>query len=140
MNASLSAIARVTYPARAAGLLGLWLVGTAPALTGLMRCPSAALFHHACPGCGMTRAMWLFARGDLRASLMMNPVAVPTSLAILGVVVALVWVMFRDGTLAAAGGSKLVRIAIALLAASQVAALVVWIARSFGALGGLPPV
>ena len=128
------------YPARAAGVLGLWALGVVPPMTGLMRCPSAMWFHHACPGCGMTRAVWLLAGGDVAGSLAMHPLAVPSAIATLLVVVAMTRWILRQGTLAAITRDRFARVAIALFVLVNAATVVLWITRSFGALGGLPPV
>lgn len=128
------------YPGRAAAVLGVWALGALPAITGLMRCPSAMWFHRACPGCGMTRAAWLLVRGDLRGSLAMHPLAVPSMLATLLVVLALAWWILRRGTFAEITRDRFARVAVVTLVAVNAALVVLWIARAFGALGGLPPV
>ena len=88
----------------------------------------------------MTRAVWLLARGDLAGSLAMHPLAVPDALATFLVVLAMAWMMLRQGTLVAIMRDRFARIAIAAFAFVNAAMVVLWIARSFGAFGGLPPI
>ena len=128
------------YPGRAAAVLGAWVLGALPAITCLMRCPSAMWFHRACPGCGMTRAVWLLARGDVRGSLAMHPLAVPSVLATSLVVLAVAWWILRRGTFAEITRDRFARVAVVTFVAVNAALVVLWIARAFGALGGLPPV
>ena len=40
-------------------------------------CPMLRVFHHACPTCGMSRALGLLVRGQLTASLSLQPLALP---------------------------------------------------------------
>jgi hypothetical protein len=65
------------FAAAAAGhALGLWdLAGMAPRLPSL--CPVHLLTGWDCPGCGMTRAVLLLARGDVAASLHQHPFGAP---------------------------------------------------------------
>ncbi len=69
---------------RAAALVAAtWLVAALPlmcAVLGVTSCPVARFLHEPCPGCGMTRAIELLARGDVAGSLAMHPLAVPTLL------------------------------------------------------------
>ena len=59
----------LTFLAVLAGL-GLWsaLSGTPPGEMHLVPCPVLAATGVPCPGCGMTRACWTLARGDLGAA------------------------------------------------------------------------
>jgi len=40
-------------------------------------CPMLRVFHHTCPTCGMSRALGLLVRGQLTASLALQPLALP---------------------------------------------------------------
>src|SRR6185312_491106 len=68
------------FPLRAMGVLLIWVVGVLPSIYGLRRCPIAMWAHHPCPGCGMSRAMQLLARGEVASSLALQPLAVPVAL------------------------------------------------------------
>jgi multisubunit Na+/H+ antiporter MnhB subunit len=46
--------------------------------SGWLPCPMQQMFAHACPTCGMTRALALMLRGHLTASLAAQPLALPT--------------------------------------------------------------
>lgn len=89
-----------------------------------------------CPGCGMTRAVLLLGRGDVLGSLRMHPLAVPSALTSLLVMVATVWITAREGTPFAIVRRKIGQVAVAAFVAVQVAMIGVWIARMLGALGG----
>src|SRR5882724_3966678 len=88
----------VTYPLRALGVGAAWAVGAIPAAAGLARCPVAVLTHHACPGCGLTRAVHLLAHGDLAGSLHMHALAIPQLASSALVMLATVWAAYRLGT------------------------------------------
>src|SRR5262249_59446163 len=104
------------------------------------RCPSAALFHRACPGCGLTRAILLLLRGDLGASIAMHPLAVPAALSIALLAVATVWTTLVRGTPTDLVATRLGRVAVIVLLLINVLLVPLWIARALGAFGGLPPV
>lgn len=42
-----------------------------------LACPMQQVFHHACPTCGMSRALALMLQGQLTASLAAQPLALP---------------------------------------------------------------
>ena len=118
----------------------LWAFVALPYVIGSYQCPFAALTHHPCPGCGMTRAFLLLFAGDIRASLAMHPLAVPTALAqaaiAVGSFVAAVrygapWTMFERRW-----GRVLLLVLVLVLAAD----FLLWIARWLGAFGGPVPV
>lgn len=58
-----------------------WLLCAAQAATGagegLVLCPFRLLTGHACPGCGMGRAVVSAMRGDLAASFQSHPLGIP---------------------------------------------------------------
>lgn len=128
------------YPGRAFAVTAAWGISAVLAVAGLTRCPSAVLFHSACPGCGVTRALRLFAHGDLAASLALHPLALPATLATLAVAVAVSWVTLLRGSPTALVADRFGRAAVIGFVLVQVALVALWIARMFGVLGGLPPV
>src|SRR5207248_2242084 len=118
---------------RALGVAAAWALGALPAITGLARCPSALWLHHACPGCGMTRAVHLLAHGDLAASLVMHPLAVPCALATAVVALATIRSTLLHGSPVSLLGDRFGRGAVVALVAVNVALVVLWCARALGA-------
>ena len=125
---------------RAVAVAAVWAAAVLPAFLGWQRCTVAALLHHPCPGCGMTRAMHLLLAGDVGASLRMHPFAVP----VLGV-----WLFFMASTVHATWtlGTPLTfykgrfgRWALGVLCVVYGATLVLWVLRWFGYFGGPVPV
>lgn len=107
--------------------------------TGLFRCPVASLVHAPCPTCGATRSSLALLHGDLHGALL-NPFA-PVMLALLGGFAArLVFVAVRDGHTRRFGEGRLVELMLRSLMVTLGLAIVVWIARFFGAFGGPVPV
>jgi len=128
------------YPLRAVGVLGAWALCALPPALGAVRCPVALLTHHACPGCGMTRAARLFLHGDLAASLHMHAFVLPQLLATALVVLATTWATYRTGTPTDMLAAPVGRAAAKLFVAAQGVLILYWVARALGAFGGLPPV
>ena len=62
------------------GVAAVWGLSAMPFFLGISSCPTARLLHTPCPGCGMSRALSMVAHGDVGASLVMHPLAVPTLL------------------------------------------------------------
>ncbi len=54
------------------------------------QCPIRAVFGIPCPGCGMTRALTCLLHGDLQASFYYHPILIPTGIAAIIVLYALV--------------------------------------------------
>jgi hypothetical protein len=127
------------YPRRALALTAAWGTSAVLALAGFTRCPSAVLFHRACPGCGVTRALRLFAHGEIAASFALHPLALPATLATFALAVALSWVTLVRGTPTAILGDRFGRAAAIAFLVVQEALIFAWLARALGALGGLPP-
>jgi hypothetical protein len=124
---------------RAVGVMAAWAFGVLPALVG-QRCSAARLFHRPCPGCGMTRAVRFFLAGDFGASFHMHPLALPMLALWAAVMGTTVWTTWTSGTPLAAlegrSGRRLMTAVVVLYGA----AVVLWIARWFGFLGGPVPV
>ena len=118
----------------------VWGVAALPFFAGVMRCPTAQLFHVPCPGCGMTRAVLLLVHGVVPSSLAMHPLAVPTALSQLVLVGATVAATLVFGAPWSLLRARWGRVAIAFVAAVMVADVVLWISRMFGAYGGPVPV
>lgn len=116
------------------GGLGALLYG------GALPCAFARIFGMPCPGCGSTRSVRAFVRGDLDGVLQHNPFGLLMA-AVLGVFVvqALVSVFvrgdYRDVGSGRVGlGAKYALIVVAVLE------VLLWIARFGGAFGGPVPV
>jgi hypothetical protein len=125
---------------RALAVAGVWAAAMAPMLFGWQRCTVAALLHHPCPGCGMTRAVLLLLEGHVAESLRMHALAVP---------VLTVWALFMASTVHATwtAGTPLgfykARFGRGVLAAMVFvygAALALWLLRWAGLFGGPVPV
>ncbi len=123
-----------------AGVLAAWALALLPTALGWQTCPFARVTHRPCPGCGMTRAIRLLLAGHMRASLHMHPLAVPVFAVGVGLVVTTFWTTLQRGSPASFYRSRTGRAVIALGMAVYAGALVLWIARWFGALGGPVPV
>jgi Protein of unknown function (DUF2752) len=125
---------------RALGVASAWALSFTPMVTGWIRCTFAQLLHLPCPGCGMTRAALLLLNGHPLDSLRMNPLTVPSAFAQLGLVATFIWLVARDGQPVRFWHYRITRALTYLLFASLAAAILVWIARFFGALGGPVPI
>lgn len=125
---------------RAASVMAMWGVAMLPPILGIARCPSAQLFHRACPGCGMTRAVHCLAHGDLAGSLAMHPLAIPTVLSLAFLALVTVWMTYARGTPTPLLETRIGRVAVAIVLVVHLALVPLWIARALGAFGGLPPV
>lgn len=105
---------------------------------GAWRCPSAALFHSPCPGCGSTRAVRALFHADWHGVLL-NPLAPLVSAAMGVLIVRAIWLEYVDGhtkRLDEAWGALATRAMLVF----AVCELVIWVARWFGFLGGPVPV
>jgi hypothetical protein len=129
-----------TYPARALGVAAAWVLGALPAVTGLTRCPMAMFTHHACPGCGMTRAMRLLLHGEVGASLHMHAFALPIAATSGLIMLGTTWAAYRLGNPTALLDVPVGRFAARAFVAAQAVLFLYYLARAFGAFGGLPPV
>ncbi len=102
---------------------------------GIPVCPTAAIFRLPCPGCGLTRATWALAQGDLHAASALNPIAAvvcPVLVAAFGYgMLRYVWRGRVDADRWGAGP---------LLIVSMTALTVIWVVRWFGYFGGPVPV
>jgi hypothetical protein len=128
------------YIARATGVAAAWLIGAAPAAFGLVRCPSAQLFHFACPGCGLTRASLRLLHGDVRGSLALHPLAIPILAATALVALATVVATWTRGNPAALLEHRAGRLVLWAWAAVHAASVLVWALRLAGCFGGPVPV
>lgn len=123
---------------RVARLCALSLAASAVMLAKVPLCPFAALTHTPCPGCGMTRATWAIAGGDLEGAWQLHPFAFVVSPLVAGALVALAWSYLRRGyaTLPPGLGRPVLIVFGTLFAAM----LAFWVARFFGLHGGPVPV
>jgi Protein of unknown function (DUF2752) len=121
---------------RALGVTAAWVVSALPVLLGRASCPMADIFGVPCPGCGMTRAVMLLARGDLAASVQMHALALPSLIASVLFMAATVWTTALRGHPLALWQTRLGRVACIAFGAVQAAVLGLWIARMMGAFGG----
>lgn len=124
----------------AAGVTALWAFAALPYLLGSYRCPIATLTHHPCPGCGMTRAFLLLLAGDLRGSLAMQPLAVPTALVQGAIAAGSVVEGLRSGAPWRMFERRWGRMLVAALLVVFAADLLLWLARGLGAFGGSVPI
>lgn len=123
---------RVTWPLLLAGF-GVGAAGFASSgITGVTLCPFAVVTGHACPGCGMTRAVLALARGDLGLAWFYHPLALVVAAE---VSVAVVWWM---GTRAGVIGRRPGTTTLVVLALTGLALVTVWVLR--WTAGTLPPV
>jgi hypothetical protein len=122
--------------ARALGVALAWMVGALPAALGVARCPTARLFHVACPGCGLTRAVWLLLRGDLHASLAMHPLAIPIVATTGAIALASVWETLLRGSPTGLHKSPVARALVLAFVGVQVLSVVLWALRLAGLFGG----
>lgn len=140
--ASVHARARATRLALAAAL------GLAVALMlrfDLWHCPVAELLGVPCPGCGLTRAAFALATGDVGRALGLHPLA-PVIVPWLAMVSTGALLRAHRGA-RGSGGAARPRLLLAIARASDratplllVLLVGVWIARFFGAFGGPVPV
>jgi hypothetical protein len=123
----------------AAFTLGAILTYALVLAKGLLRCPLAATFHIPCPTCGATRSTLALVSGDFSGALL-NPVA-PVLVVLLGSFAGrLVYVAARDGHIRAFDQHPVMRVLLRAFVLTMAVALVVWILRFFGLLGGPVPV
>ena len=123
-----------------AGLtLGAILTYALVLATGLLRCPLAATFHVPCPTCGATRSTLALLSGDFSGALL-NPVAPVLVVLLGGFAFRLVYVAARDGNIRAFDQHRIVRAMLRAFVLTMAVALLVWILRFFGLLGGPVPV
>jgi hypothetical protein len=125
---------------RAGVVVLLWLLAALPLALGWQRCTFATLLHRPCPGCGMTRAVRLLQGGEVAASLRMHPLALPVVAAGALIALSTVWATLGAGTPLYFYRQRLGRCALVFALAVYAAAIVLWIARWFGFLGGPVPV
>ena len=125
---------------RGAGVALVWVVGMLPAALGIQRCTFAALFHHPCPGCGLSRAAHLLLEGHVVDSLRMQPFVVPLLAAHACVALATVRYTVREGAPWMFFRERFGRVSLYFLGAVYVAMIVLWILRAFGLFGGSVPV
>lgn len=125
---------------RAALVAAVWVASALPVVVGWQRCTVATIFHRPCPGCGMTRALRLFAAGDVQGSLCMHPLAVPALLAAGMLVASTVWATYALGTPFVVHKSRFGRGAITVAAVVYALVFLLWVGRWLGYFGGPVPV
>jgi Protein of unknown function (DUF2752) len=109
-----------------------FLVFWTPTDEGPTLCPFAVITGHACPGCGMTRALAYLVRGDFDRALVYHPLA--PVLAIVAIAGLVAWIGQRRGRWPAIS-VKTTNVALTI---AGVLMLGVWLGRI--AAGTLPPV
>jgi hypothetical protein len=118
----------------------VWTIAVLPFFVGAVRCPTAHLFHFPCPGCGMTRAFHLLSLGQIKDSLAMHAMAVPTLLAQAVLAIATIASTFRFGAPWSLMRASWGRAAVWIIGIVLVLDILLWIARAAGAFGGPVPV
>jgi hypothetical protein len=125
---------------RASLVVFVWSLAVVPVALGVKQCTIAKVFHHPCPGCGLTRAANLMLDGHIGASLHMHPLVAPIIAGHIVVALATIHATWTTGTPFYFYQSKLGRAALWFIGIVYAAAILLWIARFFGALGGPVPV
>lgn len=138
--ATSSAGNRRGFAGRTALVVLVWSTAVLPVAFGFKQCTVARVFHQPCPGCGLTRAAHLFLDGQIAASLHMHPLVVPIILSHVVLAVATVHATWTTGTPFYFYQTKLGRASLWFIGCVYGAAILLWIARFFGALGGPVPV
>lgn len=118
----------------------MWSLAALPVVFGFKQCTVARVFHQPCPGCGLTRAAYLLMDGHVGASLHMHPLLVPILLGHFFFALSTVHATYVTGTPFYFYNERLGRFALWFLGIVYGLAIVLWIARFFGALGGPVPV
>jgi hypothetical protein len=137
MNASIATtpFAPSPSPARGARLARVLAISGAFAVARLLHlplCPYALLSGQPCPGCGMSRAATALFKGDLARATELNPSALVT------VPVAAILVLFFAASYVYDGRMRANAPVVRALGVGTIAVLTaVWIARAFGAFGGM---
>lgn len=111
----------------------------AAVLLGIPLCPFAIVTRHPCPGCGLTRATLALAAGRFEESFYLHPLAVVISPLVVGLLGYNAVMYIANGKWSAVEAKQGPWIT-ALVVVVGAAALLVWIARFFGAFGGPVPV
>jgi hypothetical protein len=97
-------------------------------------CVVAALVHVPCPGCGLTRAAFAMARGDLARAFALHPLSLVLCPMLAWIATSHALRYVRTGS--AWTDAPTSRVRELTLAALALLLLVVWIVRFFGLLGG----
>jgi hypothetical protein len=97
-------------------------------------CLVAAVFHVPCPGCGLTRAAFALARGDLGAAYSLHPMSLVVIPFVTIVIGAHAVKYVRTGR--AWTDARLSRATELLFAATALLLVAVWVARLYGFFGG----
>ncbi len=108
--------------------------------SGVVPCSFASLTHHPCPGCGTTRSALALFHGDFAGALRWNPLGPFVVVAFAVLASDALRLVARDGDLRAFAASTVSSWALRVVLVSSILQLVVWVARSFGYLGGPVPV
>lgn len=110
-------------------------------------CPSAGLLGLPCPGCGLTRATLVLARGEFSRALALHPLVIPlapmyfTALALLGIELLRGPSAAVPGTGGAPRTPWITRRWVSIFGSVVLAAaLTLWVLRFFGYFGGPVPV
>ena len=120
----------------AAGIAAMGLL----VIVGFVKCPIAEYLHIPCPGCGMTRSVLALLQLDFAGMLRYNALG-PIHVALSGWVIARsLWVIARDGSLAALEYKGEGRLMVMGFVVVQSAQFILWCLRWFGLFGGPCPI
>ncbi|CAN5762908.1 hypothetical protein BH09MYX1_BH09MYX1_14820 [soil metagenome] len=131
---------RRPFVGRAALTFLVWCLPVGQVALGLGACTFARVFHTPCPGCGLTRASRFLLQGDIVQSLHMHPMLVPIVLSNIVFALATVVSAWNSGSPFYFYRERFGKVALWVVGCVYGAAILLWIARFFGALGGPVPV
>jgi hypothetical protein len=127
------------YPVRTV----LWLVGMSAflafMLSGIVRCPTAGLFHVPCPACGSTRTALALVHFDFAGVMRFNPIALLVIPCLAGIAWRTLALVYTDGHAKRLDEEKLGRFFLVSLVYATMIEFAVWGLRFAGFLGGPCP-
>jgi hypothetical protein len=108
--------------------------------SGIIKCPTAKLFHVPCPACGSSRSMYALFSFDVPAIFRFNPWAPIVVAIVLGIVFRSLFLVLRDGNARKLDEERLGRVLLIALVVVVSLQIVHWALRFNGWFGGPCPV